>query len=112
MLKEHCTVSDLPTCLAIDVANIEARFNVVCKGKKGQESLFAVQEMKKVVTENQEHNTGFLMSMSQPKCYVCCIFKRGNAGRTSYAVFGLDNKEFKGSGVPDGAARQKTRSTG
>ena len=112
MLKEHCTVSDLPTCLAIDVANIEARFNVVCKGKKEQESLFAVQEMKKVVTENQEHNTGFLMSMSQSKCYVCCIFKRGNAGRTSYAVFGLDNKEFKGSGVPDGAARQKTRSTG
>ena len=96
MLKEHCTVSDLPTCLAIDVANIEARFNVVYKGKKEQESLFAVQEMKKVVTENQEHNTGFLMSMSQSKCYVCCIFKRGNAGRTSYAVFGLDNKEFKG----------------
>ena len=96
MLKEHCTVSDLPTSLAIDVANIEARFNVVYKGKKEQESLFVVQEMKKVVTENQEHNTGFLMSMSQSKCYVCCIFKRGNAGRTSYAVFGLDNKEFKG----------------
>ena len=52
--------------------------------------------MKKVITENQELNTGFLMSMSQSKCYVCCIFKRGNMGRTSYAVFGLDNKESKG----------------
>ena len=97
MLKEHCTVSDLPNSLAIDVANIEARFNVVYKGrKKEQEPLFVIQEMKKVITENQEHNTGFLMSMSQSKCYVCCIFKRGNTGRTSYAVFGLDNKETKG----------------
>ena len=79
MLKEHCTVSDLPTSLAIDTALIEARFNVVYKGrKKEQESLFVIQEMKKVVTENQEHNTGFLMSTSQSKCYVCSIFKRGN----------------------------------
>lgn len=52
--------------------------------------------MKKVITENLEHNTGFLMSMSQSKCYVCCIFKRGNMGRKSYAVFGLDNKDSKG----------------
>ena len=28
MLKQHCTVSDLPTCLAIDIANIEASFNL------------------------------------------------------------------------------------
>ena len=98
MLKEHCMVSDLPTSLAIDAANIEARFNVVYKGrKKEQESLFVIQEMKKVVTENQEHNTGFLMSTSQSKCYVCCIFKRGNImGGKSYAVFRLDNKESKG----------------
>ena len=97
MLKEHCMVSDLPTSLAIDVATIEARFNVVYKGrKKEQETLFDIEEMKKVITENQEDNTGFLMSMSQSKCYVCCIFKRGNTGRTSYAVFGLDNKELKG----------------
>ena len=53
--------------------------------------------MKRVVTENQEHNTGFLMSTSQSKCYVCCIFKRGNIMvKKSYAVFGLDNKESKG----------------
>ena len=97
MLKEHCMVSDLPNSLAIDVANIEAHFNVVYKGrKKEQETLFVIQEMKKVITENQEHNTGFLMSMSQSKCYVCCIFKRGNMRRTSYGVFGLDNKESKG----------------
>ena len=97
MLKEDCTVSDLPNSLAIDAANIEARFNEVYKGgKKEQETLFVIQEMKKVITENQEHNTGFLMSMSQSKCYVCCIFKRGNTVRTSYAVFGLDNKESKG----------------
>ena len=97
MLKEHCTVSDLPNSLAIDVANIEARFNEVYKGrKKEQESLFVIQEMKKVIIENEEDNTGFLMSMSQSKCYVCCIFKRGHMGRKSYAVFGLDNKESKG----------------
>ena len=96
MLKEHCTVSDLPTSFVIDTAKIEARFEEVYKGKKEQELLLVIQEMKKVVTENQEHNTGFLMSMSQSKCYVCCIFKRGNTGRTSYAVFGLDNKELKG----------------
>ena len=97
MLKEHCTVSDLPNSLAIDVANIEARFNEVYKGrKKEQESLFVIQEMKKVIIENQEDNTGFLMSMSQSKCYVCCIFKRGHMGRKSYAVFGLDNEESKG----------------
>ena len=97
MLKEHCTVSDLPTSLVIDVANIEASFNVVYKGReKKQESLFVIQEMKTVITENQEHNTGFLMSMSQSKCYICCIFKRGNLGKKSYAVFGLDNKESKG----------------
>ena len=96
-LKEHCTVSDLPNSLAIDVATIQARFNVVYKGrKKEEESLFVLQEMKKVITENQEHNTGFLMSTSQSKCYVCCIFKRGNMGRTSYTLFGLDNKESKG----------------
>ena len=58
--------------------------------------LLVIQEMKKVITENQEHSTGFLMSMSQSKCYVCCIFKRGNMGRTCYGVFGLDNKESKG----------------
>ena len=29
------------------------------KEKKEQESLFVIQEMKKVVTENREHNTGF-----------------------------------------------------
>ena len=97
MLKERCMVSDLPNSIAIEVANIEARFNVVYKGrKKEQESLFVIQEMKKVITENQEHNTGFLMSTSQSKCYVCCIFKKGNMGRKSYAVFGLDNKESKG----------------
>ena len=78
MLKEHCTVSDLPTSLAIDVANIEASFNVVYIGgrKKEQQSLSVIQEIKAAVTENQEHNTGFLMSTSQSKCYVCCIFKR------------------------------------
>ena len=60
MLKEHCTVSDLPTSLAIDVANIEASFNVVYKArKKEQQSLFVIQEIKTVITENQEHNTGF-----------------------------------------------------
>lgn len=56
MLKEHCTVSDLPNSLAIDVATIEARFSVVYKGrKKEQESLFVLQKMKKVITENLEH---------------------------------------------------------
>ena len=96
-LKKHCTVSDLPNSLAIDVANIEARFNVVYKGrKKEQESLFVIQEMKKVITENQGHNIGFLMSVSELKCYVCCILKRGNMGRKSYAVLGLDNNESKG----------------
>lgn len=34
MLKEHCTVSDLPNSLAIDVATIKARFSVVYKGRK------------------------------------------------------------------------------
>jgi len=35
MLKEqHCTVSDLPNSLAIDIANIEARFNLVYIRKK------------------------------------------------------------------------------
>ena len=97
MLKEHCTVSDLPNSLAIDVATIQTRFNVLYKGiKNEEESLFVLQEMKKVITENQEHNTGFLMSTSQSKCYVCCIFKRGSMGRTSYALFGPDNKESKG----------------
>jgi len=97
MLKDHCTVSDLPNSLAIDVATIEARLNVVYKVReKEKEPLFVVQEMKKNVTENLEHNTGFLMSTSQLKCYVCCIFRRGNMGRTSYAVFGLDSKESKG----------------
>ena len=97
MLKEHCTVSDLPTSLVIDVANIEASFNVAFKGiKEKQQSLFVIQEMKTVITENQEHNTGFLMSTSQSKCYVCCIFKRRNLGRRSYAVFGVDNKKAKG----------------
>ena len=97
MLKEHCTVSDLPTYLAIDAANIEASVNVVYKGrKKNQQSLFVIQEMKTVVADNQEHNTGFLMSTSKSKCYVCCIFKRRNLGRQSYAVFGIDNKKSKG----------------
>ena len=58
MLKEHCTVSDLPDSLTIDVANIEARFNVVYKEtKKEQESLFVVQEMENVIRENQADNT-------------------------------------------------------
>ena len=96
MLKEHCTVSDLPTSLGIDVANIKANINVVYKGKKEQESLSVVQEMKRVITENQEHNTGFLLSTSQSKCYVCCIFKRQKLGRPSYAVFGFDKKKCKG----------------
>ena len=96
MLKEHCTVSDLPTSLAIDIANIEANFNVVYKGKKEQESLSVLQEMKRVITENQEHNTGFLLSTSQSKCYVCCIFKRQKLGRQSYDVFGFDKKKCKG----------------
>ena len=97
MLKEHCTVSDLPTSLVIDFANIEASFNVVYRGrKKEQQSLSIIQEIKTGITENQEHNTGFLMSTSQSKCYVCCIFKTQNLGRQSYAVFGLDNKKSKG----------------
>ena len=97
MLKEHCTASDLATNLVIDVGNIEASFNVVYKGrKKKQQSLFVIQEMKTVITENQEHNTGFLMSTSQSNCYVCCIFKRRNLGRQSYTVFGVDNKKSKG----------------
>ena len=50
MFKEHCTVSDLPDSLAIDVANIEARFNVVYKEtKREQESLFVIQEMENVI---------------------------------------------------------------
>ena len=87
MLKDHCTVSDLPNCLAIDVANITASFNVVYKETKKE-------QMENVIRENQADNTGFLISTS--KYYVCCIFKRRNMGRTFYAVFGLDNKESKG----------------
>ena len=34
MLKEECMVSDLPNSLAIDVASIEARFNVAYRAKK------------------------------------------------------------------------------
>ena len=64
--------------------------------KKEEESLFVIQEMKKVITENQENNTGVLMSTSQSKCYVCCIFKSGKMGRNIYAVFGFDNKKWKG----------------
>ena len=95
MLKRHSTISDLPNSLVIDVANIEVCFNVVYKGrKKEHESLFVIQEMKKVIIENQEYNTGFLMSTS--KCYVCCIFKSGKMGRKIYAVFGIDNKKSKG----------------
>ena len=95
MLKEHCTVSDLPDSLTIDVANIEARFNVVYKEtKKERESLFVLQEMENVIRENQADNTGVLISTT--KCNVCCIFKRRNMGRTCYAVFGRDNKEPKG----------------
>ena len=96
ILKEHCTVSYLPTSLAIDVANIEANFNVVYTGKKEKKSLSVVQEMKRVITENQEHNTGFLLSTSQLKCYVCGSFKRQKVGRQSYAVFGFDKKKSKG----------------
>ena len=96
MLKQHCTVSDLPTCLAIDVANIEASFNLVYNGKKDQESLPVIEEIKRVITENEEHNTGFLLSTSQSKCYVCCIFKRQNLRTQSYAVFGFDKKKSKG----------------
>ena len=97
MLKEHCTVCDLPNSLAIDLANIETHFNVVYKRrKKEQEPLFVIEEMKKAVTENQEYITGFLMSTSLSTCYVCCIFKRGNMGRISYCVFGVDNKVLKG----------------
>lgn len=72
---EYCTVSDLPNSLAIDVANIEVSFNLLYETRRTeQESSFLIQEMKRVITENQEHNTGFLMSTSN--CYVCCIFKR------------------------------------
>ena len=81
MLKEHCTVCDFPNSLAIDVANIETHFNVAYKRrKKEQEPLFVMQEMKKVVTENQEYNTGFLMSTSLSTYYVCCIFKKRKYG--------------------------------
>ena len=97
MFSEHCTVSDLPNYLAIDVANIEASFNEVYQGrKKEQELLFVIQEMKKIIIENQEHNTGFLMTTYQWKCYVCCIFKRRNIMRQSSAVFELDNNKSKG----------------
>ena len=52
MLKEHCMVSDLPNSpLAIDVANVEAHFNVQKGIKKEQEMLLVIQEMKKVITE-------------------------------------------------------------
>ena len=95
MLKEHYMVSDLPTSLAIDAANINARFNVVYKGKKEQESLIVTQEMKKIVTENQEYNTGFLMSTYQSKCYVCCIFKRGNMGEQVTLYLDLTIKSRK-----------------
>ncbi|XP_078375420.1 uncharacterized protein LOC144658810 [Oculina patagonica] len=94
MLKEHSTVFDLPNSLAIDVENIEARFNVLYKGNKREQESFLIQEMKKVIAENQEHNTGFLMSAF--KYYVCCIFKRDCKGQTRYAVFGLDNRKSKG----------------
>ena len=51
-----------------------------------------MREMTKVIAENEEHNTGYLMSTS--KCYVCCVFKRGTLRRISYAVFGLDKKIY------------------
>ena len=41
MLKEHCTLDDLPNSLAEDVARIEARFNVAYKtGKKSKNRYF------------------------------------------------------------------------
>ena len=44
MFTEHCTVSDLPNSFAIGVANIEAHFNVVNKGRNTeQQSLFLIQ---------------------------------------------------------------------
>ncbi|KAL9989441.1 hypothetical protein ACROYT_G003990 [Oculina patagonica] len=95
MLKEHCTASDLPNSLAIDIAIIEAHLSVAYKIRKTeQQSLCFIQEMKKVIAENQEHNTGFLMSAL--KCYVCCIFKRDCKGNTCYNLFGLNNSKLKG----------------
>ena len=45
-LKEHYTVSDFPSSLVIDVANIEASFNVAYKGiKENQQSLLVMQEI-------------------------------------------------------------------
>ena len=97
MLKEYCMVSDLPTSLAIDAANIEASFNVVYKGKKRARIANCHTRNEKNCNRTSRTQYRFFdVYVSVKKCYVCCIFKRGNMWRTSYAVFGLDNKESKG----------------
>ena len=68
-------VIDLPNSPEIDVANVKARFNVVYKREIDEESSFVIEEMKKVIKENQECNTGFLMSTST---------SYGRTGRTYY----------------------------
>ena len=62
MLKEHCTVSDLPNSLAIDIATIQASFNVVHRGrKKEEELLFVLQEMKKSCNRKSRTQYRFLL---------------------------------------------------
>ena len=95
-LKRHCTISDLPNSLVIDVANIEVCFNVVYKGrKKEQESLFVIQEMKKVKTENQENNAGFLCLRLSQSAMFAAFLKVVKWGETFMLYLDLTTKSGK-----------------
>ena len=88
------SISDLPN-LVIKGANVKIEYSKVYK-KVIQDHLSLLNdEIRLAVTENQDINSGFLMSISNC-CYVACIFKRESKRKISYVIFGLDDMNGKG----------------
>ena len=94
-LKGHCVVSDLPIPFSIGRANIQVEFNMVYNGMIQQQLPLLIRNVEKVVIENQENNSGFLMSLSN-SYHVACIFNGESQGKTSYAVFRIDDTNSRG----------------
>ncbi|KAJ7369498.1 hypothetical protein OS493_038536, partial [Desmophyllum pertusum] len=73
-LTGHCSMSYLPNPLVIQRANVKVDFNGVYKELIQNNSSLLIGQIKPVVIENQDANSGFLMSLSNGFDVIACIF--------------------------------------
>ena len=91
----HSMLCDVANGVTISGATLTVGLNKMHEGIVQTEAPSLIEDIKVIVEENQENNTGFLVIMSS-SYHFACIFRRESLGKISYCFFGIDDRSEKG----------------